>query len=150
MYSISLCSIREKRHEVRLRRMPLFGLSLFLLAFITIFQIKAPTQQSWDGVFVPRTGLFHDPGYSCEGRTQVICVTSCRWAFLFVRGLKAFCNDYRLQIPLKAFTTPKQKSPFRYRGKGLVPRTGFEPAHLAALPPEDSASTNFATWADPS
>ncbi len=28
-----------------------------------------------------------------------------------------------------------------------VPRTGFEPAHLAALPPEDSASTNFATWA---
>jgi hypothetical protein len=29
----------------------------------------------------------------------------------------------------------------------LVPRTGFEPAHLAALPPEDSASTNFAIWA---
>jgi site-specific DNA recombinase len=29
----------------------------------------------------------------------------------------------------------------------LVPRTGFEPAHLAAPPPEDGASTNFATWA---
>lgn len=29
----------------------------------------------------------------------------------------------------------------------LVPRTGLEPAHLAALPPEDSASTNFAIWA---
>jgi hypothetical protein len=29
----------------------------------------------------------------------------------------------------------------------LVPRTGFEPARLWALPPEDSASTNFATWA---
>src|ERR1700722_5807292 len=28
-----------------------------------------------------------------------------------------------------------------------VPRTGFEPAHLAALLPESSASTNFATWA---
>ena len=28
-----------------------------------------------------------------------------------------------------------------------VPRTGFEPAHLAAPPPEDGASTNFATWA---
>jgi hypothetical protein len=28
-----------------------------------------------------------------------------------------------------------------------VPRTGFEPARLWALPPEDSASTNFATWA---
>jgi hypothetical protein len=30
----------------------------------------------------------------------------------------------------------------------IVPRTGFEPAHLAAPPPEDGASTNFATWAD--
>ena len=30
---------------------------------------------------------------------------------------------------------------------GLVPRTGFEPAHLAAPPPEDGASTSFATWA---
>jgi hypothetical protein len=29
----------------------------------------------------------------------------------------------------------------------FVPRTGFEPAHLAAPPPEDGASTNFATWA---
>lgn len=29
----------------------------------------------------------------------------------------------------------------------LVPRTGFEPAHLAAPPPEDGASTNFAIWA---
>ena len=28
-----------------------------------------------------------------------------------------------------------------------VPRTGFEPAHLAAPPPEDGASTSFATWA---
>jgi hypothetical protein len=29
----------------------------------------------------------------------------------------------------------------------LVPRTGLEPARFAALPPEDSASTNFAIWA---
>ena len=29
----------------------------------------------------------------------------------------------------------------------LVPGTGFEPAHLAAPPPEDGASTNFATRA---
>ena len=29
----------------------------------------------------------------------------------------------------------------------FVPGTGFEPAHLAAPPPEDGASTNFATWA---
>jgi hypothetical protein len=29
----------------------------------------------------------------------------------------------------------------------IVPGTGFEPAHLAAPPPEDGASTNFATRA---
>jgi len=29
----------------------------------------------------------------------------------------------------------------------VVPGTGFEPAHLAAPPPEDGASTNFATRA---
>ncbi len=28
-----------------------------------------------------------------------------------------------------------------------MPGTGFEPAHLAAPPPEDGASTNFATRA---
>ena len=28
-----------------------------------------------------------------------------------------------------------------------VPRNGFEPSHLTAPPPEDGASTNFATWA---
>jgi hypothetical protein len=29
-----------------------------------------------------------------------------------------------------------------------MPGTGFEPAHLAAPPPEDGASTNFATRAE--
>src|SRR4051812_28513616 len=28
-----------------------------------------------------------------------------------------------------------------------MPRTGFEPARLAALPPQSSASANSATWA---
>jgi hypothetical protein len=30
----------------------------------------------------------------------------------------------------------------------MVPRAGFEPTRLSALPPQDSASTNFATWAE--
>ena len=30
---------------------------------------------------------------------------------------------------------------------GEMPRTGFEPARLAALPPQSSASANSATWA---
>jgi hypothetical protein len=29
-----------------------------------------------------------------------------------------------------------------------VPRTGLEPAHLAAPPPQSGVSTNFTTWAD--
>src|SRR5690242_19408264 len=29
----------------------------------------------------------------------------------------------------------------------VLPRTGFEPARLAALPPQSSASANSATWA---
>ena len=32
----------------------------------------------------------------------------------------------------------------------VVPRTGFEPAQLALLAPETSASTNSATWASQS
>ena len=39
------------------------------------------------------------------------------------------------------------KKPSDFVGRLRVPRTGFEPAHLAALLPENSASTNFATWA---
>ena len=45
-------------------------------------------------------------------------------------------------IPLLADDSSKSRLQFK-----KVPRTGFEPAHLAAPPPEDGASTNFATWA---
>src|SRR3954470_24288393 len=30
---------------------------------------------------------------------------------------------------------------------GCMPRTGFEPARVASLPPQSSASANSATWA---
>ena len=45
--------------------------------------------------------------------------------------------------------SPKQKGHVGYKSHVtlLVPKTGLEPAHLAAPPPEDGASTNFATWA---
>jgi hypothetical protein len=43
-------------------------------------------------------------------------------------------------------TTNKKAIPIDRNG--FVPRTGFEPAHLTAPPPEDGASTNFATWAE--
>src|SRR5262249_28284537 len=33
------------------------------------------------------------------------------------------------------------------RRLSFMPRTGFEPARLAALPPQSSASANSATWA---
>ena len=46
-----------------------------------------------------------------------------------------------------SFARIQLKKPSTLRVGGFVPRTGFEPAHLAAPPPEDGASTNFATWA---
>lgn len=39
-------------------------------------------------------------------------------------------------------------TPHDSAGNELLPRTGLEPACLAALPPQSSASANFATWAD--
>jgi hypothetical protein len=40
-----------------------------------------------------------------------------------------------------------KKAPHCMPGFGLVPTTGFEPAHLLAPPPQDGVSTNFTTWA---
>ena len=57
-------------------------------------------------------------------------------------GLKKCCL-----IANEAVSAKKMDKPMYYRFVHLVPRTGFEPAHLAAPPPEDGASTNFATWA---
>ncbi len=53
-------------------------------------------------------------------------------------------------ITLLASDTSKNKKADSVKNRlqsNKVPRTGFEPAHLAAPPPEDGASTNFATWA---
>ena len=47
-------------------------------------------------------------------------------------------------------TTPSRWRVYQFHQLGFkerVPRTGLEPAHLAAPPPEDGASTNFAIWA---
>ena len=49
---------------------------------------------------------------------------------------------------LKTDTHQKEKALWLLTHKAFnVPGTGFEPAHLAAPPPEDGASTNFATRA---
>ncbi len=42
----------------------------------------------------------------------------------------------------------KRLAPIFGSQSNQVPGTGFEPAHLAAPPPEDGASTNFATRAE--
>lgn len=53
-------------------------------------------------------------------------------------------------LPLvQARRVSKNKKPPQFYCGGFVPGTGFEPAHLAAPPPEDGASTNFATRAYP-
>lgn len=64
---------------------------------------------------MPRTGLFHDPGTPARGVPK----GPARFAgpvFLFVRNRKQVC------------IAPKQKAPI-LSYQGLVPRTGFEPAH---------------------
>ena len=55
-----------------------------------------------------------------------------------------FCKKGCLTRSPKKRKSPENTS----RGfKSVVPKTGLEPACLAALRPEHSASTNFATWA---
>ena len=58
-------------------------------------------------------------------------------------------NGGRKRKKTTLFDTPENKKTLQVITYKVfpVPRTGFEPAHLAAPPPEDGASTNFATWA---
>jgi hypothetical protein len=56
---------------------------------------------------------------------------------------------FHLSAYANKLATHPNKKPLLQAGKVflIVPGTGFEPAHLAAPPPEDGASTNFATRA---
>ena len=63
--------------------------------------------------------------------------------FQKLNRLKGFSKNPLNGLNLKPL---KRKKPLNIQ-RFFVPRTGFEPAHLAAPPPEDGASTNFATWA---
>jgi hypothetical protein len=69
-------------------------------------------------------------------------------AFAFIEGAYALCNAV-YTLATGAYTLAKAAYAFIFDKSfgGRVPRTGFEPAHLSAPPPEDGASTNFATWA---
>ena len=70
---------------------------------------------------------------------------------------KALCPVLDSNQHNLAVTTPSRWRVYQFhqlgkdmitiKNKPLVPKTGFEPAHLSALPPESSASTNFAIWA---
>ena len=62
---------------------------------------------------------------------------------------EVFCNELAWAGRNKNSRTGKEKSQFKELAfpRNLVPRRGLEPPHLAALVPETSASTNFATWA---
>jgi hypothetical protein len=61
------------------------------------------------------------------------CAAIAAWGFYFyaIKSELSLLQNKNPQLSLRA----------------LVPGTGFEPAHLAAPPPEDGASTNFATRA---
>ena len=83
---------------------------------------------------VPTTVLLREPPMFFRYTNQ------CRpasppWAFSF------------FPFPSKLATVKMKKALHFMQGFGLVPTTGFEPAHLLAPPPQDGVSTNFTTWA---
>jgi hypothetical protein len=70
-----------------------------------------------------------------------------------LRYLGGDINIFSIEISSSSFgeTRIEIKMPSQLRRKGIVLRTGIptgrETAYLAAVPPEGSASKNFATWA---
>ena len=83
---------------------------------------------------VPTTVLLREPPMFFRYTNQ------CRpasppWAFSF------------FPFPSKLATVKMKKALHFMQGFGLVPTTGFEPAHLLAPPPQDGVSTNFTTRA---
>ena len=65
-------------------------------------------------------GLFHDPGIF--GLTQGLRSTPCRWAFLFVRGLKACSKLFQAQFCLCMLSPlPNKKAPSAFAEKALCP-----------------------------
>ena len=82
----------------------------------------------------PGLDYSHDPGTPTRGVLK---------AFLPLCGSGLF---YRSALVSELTALRNKKSPPTSL-EGFVPRKGFEPSHLAALLPESSASTNFATWA---
>jgi hypothetical protein len=67
---------------------------------------------------------------------------------LRIDALLAFAFFFRLFVSYGQETGKKKASSMSWLSSAnLVPRRGLEPPHLAALVPETSASTNFATWA---
>ena len=77
----------------------------------------------------------------------------------YFRILKKICEEEETRTPTSQLTLPPQSSASTnsatspsckaFQTGMLVPRTGLEPARLAAHAPETCASTNSATWAIP-
>ena len=74
----------------------------------------------------------------------------------FRKKSKEKCEEEETRTPTSQLTLPPQSSAStnsatsptcNYMLKKRVPRTGLEPARLAAHAPETCASTNSATWA---
>ncbi len=121
--------------------------------------MRGLTQIPCPAIAVPVDWIsFADPYVS--GLTQIPCqaiavpVDWISFADPYVSGLTqipcpaiAVPGVFYLSALANKFATLPNKKPRHYRARVFVPRTGFEPAHLAAPPPEDGASTNFATWA---
>src|SRR6185437_16570838 len=69
------------------------------------------------------------------------CTGACRNRAMFHDD----AYDDRVEDPK---TKTRDASVSRSRVRRLVPKAGLEPARRSALPPQGSASTNSATWAE--
>jgi hypothetical protein len=84
-------------------------------------------------------------------RSFYMILPNCRIKYILIQWYKS----YNIKINKRARKKMRAKKKTRVRNVALalfltlvfVPRAGIEPAHLAVLDFESSASTNSATWA---
>jgi LysR family transcriptional regulator, chromosome initiation inhibitor len=122
----------------------------FLAAFIGVMEYECVSNAEFAREFFPQGLGLHSvlaaPAVLFNRKDGLHAVFLERLLHLKVKGYAAHYFP-SLAALLKAVENGVGEYRGLCRDRLLVPRAGFEPTRLAALPPQDSASTNFATWA---
>ena len=119
----------------------------------TLTVLKGPTQGSPKLRFEQK-GLrgrraVDDPR---ERRQESVVYLQLRFQYLQLCAERrsAAMSEMRSSVNLggdRRFVPRRNKKGDSFESPSLMPRTGFEPARVATLPPQSSASANSATWA---